>query len=764
MLCLCSKLHPAGRPPHAAALTLLLTAGLLGGSAAWAAEVVGFTLIDAGTDLPVPAHSPLVDGAVLDLTALPPELSVRADVSGSVGSVEFQLSGAESHSQVESAAPYALFGDSGGDYNPWSPSLGTYDLVARSFTGSGGSGTAGVDFGISFSVTNDVQVPPDGDGSVSVFGGEPGATDTPRRWHRVTLELSGPGAVETSSPNPFLDYRFQVRFTGPSGQVVDVPGYFAGDGEGGGAGNVWYAHLAPDEAGPWLYETSFRAGAEAAVDTTGTAGSALAPYDGVAGGFDVDFSDKVGADFRAPGRGLIRNRGGHYLTEADGDPWIKGGPDIPENFLGYAGFDNTPDAGHTFAAHDVDWRDGDPDWNGGAGRAIIGALNFIADRGANVIYFLPMNLGGDGDDTFPTISEADKTRYDLSKLAQWQRVLGHAQSRGIFLHFVLAETEPGNENYHDGGQLGPERKLYYRMLNALFGHLNGLEWNLGEENDYGTARREAFAAYLKAVDPYDHPVTTHTHSNQFEQFYAPLLGNGDFDITSFQGGPSRGAMFDLIVDWRERSAAAGQPWAISFDEPQRIENDPTDDARGYPHGRRDKMWPAYMAGGAGFEWYVQEDGGGHSFDQRIDDFREMEVALRWAGHAVGLLSALPLVDMAPDRSLAASGASGEVYTLAKRGELYLIYHDRSGGPLTLDLGDAPATRTFDVRWFDPREGGALQMGDVTEVQGGSTAADLGSSPHTQDDDWLCLVLPRDLPLFADGFESGTLSAWSGSFP
>ncbi|MEM7584305.1 MAG: putative collagen-binding domain-containing protein, partial [Acidobacteriota bacterium] len=183
-----------------------------------------------------------------------------------------------------------------------------------------------------------------------------------------------------------------------------------------------------------------------------------------------------------------------------------------------------------------------------------------------------------------------------------------------------------------------------------------------------------------------------------------------------------------------------------------------------PHGRRDKMWPVYMAGGAGFEWYVQEDGGGHSFDQRIDDFSEMEVALRWAGHAVGLLSALPLDSMTPDRTLASSSTSGEVYTLAQAGEVYLVYHDRAGGPLTLDM-QAAGPQTFDVRWFDPREGGALQLGNVVQVQGGSNAVNLGSSPHTQDDDWVCLVLRQVLsPIFADAFESGDTSAWSSTEP
>ena len=758
-------MSPESRPPcfrQLALLSLFLTVLV-----AWpvaAADVTVFTLIDAGSNQPIAAHDPLLDGATLDLTALPSQLNVRADVDGAVGSVVFALTGAESQNQTENAAPYALFGDDGGDYNPWTPSVGQYSLTARSYTGSNGSGTPGVELTIGFTVDDGVVEPPDGDGSVTVFGGDAGSGEALRRWHRVTVELSGPGATETSTPNAFLDYRYQVLFTGPSSQTFSVPGYFAGDGTGGSSGSAWHAHLSPDEVGTWQYAISFRSGSEVAVDTTGSAGSALAPFDGVSGSFEVVASDKTGADFRAPGRGLIKNRGGHYLSEADGDPWVKGGPDIPENFLGYVGFDNTPNAGHTFSAHAADWRVGDPDWDGGAGQAIIGALNYIADRGSNVIYFLPMNLFGDGRDTFPTITESAKTRYDLSKLAQWELFFGHAQSRGIFLHFVLAETESGNENYHDDGELGPERKLFYRMLSARFGHHNGLEWNIGEENDYGTAKRVAFAAHLKAVDPYDHPVTTHTNSNQYESFYAPLLGNSDFDITSFQGNDSRASMFDLIKDWRERSAAASVPWAISFDEPQKIENDPTDEADGYPHGRRDKMWPVYMAGGAGFEWYVQQDGGGHSFDQAIDDFSLMDEALRWTGHAVGLLPTLPLDDMLPGRLLASSGASGEVYTLSKAGEVYLVYHDRSGGPLLLDLSGVSSSLTFDVRWFDPRLGGALQTGSVSEVMGGSAATDLGTAPHTLDNDWLALVTVRGLPLFADGFESGSTSAWEVTVP
>jgi len=722
------------------------------------ADVTGFTLINTDNNQPISAHDPLVDGAEIDLDGLPSQnISIRANVDGSPGSVSFDLTGQQNHQQTESVAPYALFGDTDGDFNAWEPSSppsqGSYQLSARTHTDAGGGGTAGEEFTISFSITSESSQPPgnDGDGSVSIVG-------TLQRWHRVTLRQDALAAAETSSPNPFLDYRFNVRFTAPDGREFRVPGYFAGDGNGGASGTIWQAHLAPDTTGEWDYEISFRGGSDVAVSLSDNAGTAVAPYDGASGSFTIGESTKTAPDFRAAARGLIKNRGGHYLTFDGGGIFLKGGPDIPENMFGYDGFDNTPDAGHSFTAHVDDWNPGDPDWNGGAGRGLIGALNYIAERGTNSIYFLPMNIGGDGKDTFPTIAEFDKTRYDLSKLGQWEIAFTHAQSQGIWLHFVLAETESGNENYHDNGELGPQRKLYYRMLIALFGHHNGIQFNIGEENDYGTTKREQFASFLKAQDPYDHPVTTHTKNGQYDQFYDPLLGNGDFDITSFQGGNSRTSMFDLIISWREDSATAGIPWVISFDEPQKIENN-MNDGDGYPHGRRDKMWPVYMAGGGGFEWYVQQDGGGHSLDQQIDDFGIMADALTWTGHALGFFALLPIDEMQPNRDQASSANGGNTYTLAVPGNVYAVYNDRNGGPFEIDLSEAPANISFQVSWFNPRTGDMLS-GDVTSVSGGAMV-DLGTAPNQASDDWALLLVGDDDFIFADGFE--TLAATAPVF-
>jgi len=110
----------------------------------------------------------------------------------------------------------------------------------------------------------------------------------------------------------------------------------------------------------------------------------------------------------------------------------------PENFLAYDGFVRTLPK-HKFADHVSDWRAGDPDWGNGKGRGIIGALNYLASQHVNSIYFITMNIGGDGQDVWPWTSPLDakgnpnndNLHFDTGKLRQWEIVFAHAQRLGI---------------------------------------------------------------------------------------------------------------------------------------------------------------------------------------------------------------------------------------------------------------------------------------------------------------------------------------------
>ena len=165
----------------------------------------------------------------------------------------------------------------------------------------------------------------------------------------------------------------------------------------------------------------------------------------------------------------------------------------------------------------------------------------------NVIYFLTLNVQGDGNDVWPYTGYDERYRFDVSKLAQWERVFSHADSLGILLHVVTQETE--NERLLDDGDLGPQRKLYYREMIARFAHHPAILWDMGEENgpaDFSPdgqddAQRKAMMSYFKATDPYQHPVMLHTHAARNPRYDVlnPLLGNSNLDGPSLQVNPPR---------------------------------------------------------------------------------------------------------------------------------------------------------------------------------------------------------------------------------
>jgi CubicO group peptidase (beta-lactamase class C family) len=115
-----------------------------------AQRVAGLTLMNADTDQPI---GPLTDGMTLDLATLPTRrLNVRADPSPSlVGSVRFGLD-ANTNYRTETEGPYALAGDTRGNYNPWTPTAGAHTLTATPYSGTGATGTAGTPLAVRFTV------------------------------------------------------------------------------------------------------------------------------------------------------------------------------------------------------------------------------------------------------------------------------------------------------------------------------------------------------------------------------------------------------------------------------------------------------------------------------------------------------------------------------------------------------------------------------------------------------------------------------------
>ena len=570
-------------------------------------------------------------------------------------------------------------------------------------------------------------------------------------------------------------------------------------------GSVWRSKFVPNVPGRWSYQTRLVRGDRIAVGGSVNNGGSRdnAPNngqgnvtdhspnqtdqhqtnqhqtdqglavqgDGVRGTIEVAPTDKSRPDLRAEGRlGYVGSR---YLRFAgSGRYFLKIGADAPETLLGYQDFDGTvagkPDRVplKRYASHLKDWRAGDPTWKDGRGKGLIGAINYLSSTGCNAFSFLTYNAGGDGDNVWPMIERNDKTHYDCSKLDQWDIVFTHGTNRGMYLHFKLQETENddnrrGKNNKRpvaeslDGGKLGVERKLYLREIVARFGHHLALNWNLGEENTQTHDEQVAMIDYIRRVDPYDHPIVLHTYPRDHDKVYGAFLGDRDGLTGLSMQNDALKPTHQQTVRWVRRSSDAGHPWVVAFDESGSAAHAQSPDLgyRGFDghdkdgkathtqhEVRKQTLWGHLIGGGGGCEYYF-----GYKYvenDLVCEDWRSRDASWRYGSLAINFFERfnIPFWEMNPsDESVGNRESAFGVMCLAKPGDTYVIYRPEHAS-VRLNLTDLDGD--YEVRWFNPRNGGELRTGSESNVSGG-THVDLGNPPSESDDsrlqDWVILV-------------------------
>lgn len=735
--------------------------------------VTSLVLVNSSSDQDIQT---ITEGSTIDIRDLPngnSNLNVRAETNpATVGSVLFSGTIA---SRTESAAPYTLFGDSDGNYNDGTIPLGSHSIIATPYTSSGANGTAGTSLTVNFTLVdgNGGGGEPDPDPDPAPGDPEPSAALNTtsagiygelKKWHRVTIAFEGPNSGEDQTPNPFTNYRLNVTFSHPeSGKTYLVPGYYAADGNAGDTGatdgNIWRVHFAPDEEGLWNYSVSFREGDNIHASSDPDAGTPVS-FDGGTGSFQIEPTDKRGRDFR--GKGRLSYVGNKYLQfEETGDYFLKVGADAPENFLAYEDFDGPfktdgqkDNLVKNWDAHEQDWKEGDPTWGGdGRGKGIIGAINYLASEQMNVFSFIPMNIAGDDRNVFPYLNYNERMRMDCSRLDQWEVVFAHGTALGMYLHFKTQETE--NETLLDNGDLGVERKLYYRELIARYSHHLALNWNLGEENgtqpkpiDQTTEQRQAMAQYFHDHDPYNHLIVIHNGRDPND-----LLGDKS-ELAGFSLQTNNPAFINVhkrVLQWVNKSRDADKLWVVATDEPgdasKALAPDPPyidqnnqsliDEVNlSQENARKNALYGTLFAGGAGVEWYF-----GYQYPQSdlsCQDWRSRDRF--WDVCRIALhffRDHLPFYGMRNSNELVGNNDdSNTTYCFAREDEVYAVYFHNASVNIDLNLTDA--TGEFEVRWFDPRNGGFLQSGSVTSVSGGGSVS-LGNPPADADQDWIALV-------------------------
>ena len=335
----------------------------------------------------------------------------------------------------------------------------------------------------------------------------------------------------------------------------------------------------------------------------------------------------------------------------------------------------------------------------------------------------------------------ERYRFDCSKLDQWEIVFSHMDKLGIMLHIVTQETE--NETLLDNGDTGIQRKLYYRELIARFSHHLAVTWNMGEENgpDNFTSggqsieQQKAMTRYMKEHDPYENFVVIHTHSNPRSRYriFDQLTGYAYLDGPSIQVGNLMNAHEETLV-WLEKSSNAGRQWVVNVDEigPSSRGVDPDDrQPNNLDSVRRYVLWANMMAGGGGVEWYFGYDN--HDNDLNCEDWRSRDHLWDQTRNALEFFHHyLPFQEMVSMDTLTTSETD---YCLARPGYIYAIYLPDGE---TTDLNLSDNHEQFTVKWFNPRAGGEMIRGSVTEIKGG-TVVSLGDPPEHSEKDWAVLI-------------------------
>ena len=467
-------------------------------------------------------------------------------------------------------------------------------------------------------------------------------------WSKVELEFIGPASQGLGEPNPF-QISMQVDFTGPSSQVYTIPAFYDGDGAGGLNGNIWKVRFSPDEEGDWTYLTS----------------SGEISLNGLSGSFQVSGNSGCQStlsnglpDFSCTGR--LEYVGDHFLQFSNGEYWLKGGANEPEDFL-------VPGVNAGFSSKEA-------------------AIDFLANKGINSIYLMLDNIDGDRQNIWPWIgatqaeAKQNHERFDVTRLAGWEDTFEMIQDRGLVLHIVFED---------DSAWTGFNRQLYYREMIARFGHFNGLYWNLAEEYNevYSASEIKSYAQIFSDLDAYNHPLTVHQQGGLSN--WEPFLGDSNFDLTSFQTEST--PQNDAAIDWYQNVEDSGRIVPVAFDESTRLLSASERDLF------RHIAWSIYT-GGANYETYTRLGSAGYpEYEQIFADI----------GRARELLSGLDFWKMRPRNDLL---TSGEGYVLAEEGKTYLVFLP-TGGSISVNL--SVYENNYYASWFNPRDGSFIEDSEVT---------------------------------------------------
>jgi hypothetical protein len=116
----------------------------------------------------------------------------------------------------------------------------------------------------------------------------------------------------------------------------------------------------------------------------------------------------------------------------------------------------------------------------------------------------------------------------------------------------------------------------------------------------------------------------------------------------------------------------------------------------------------------------------------LEDFRSRDNWWKQSTIATQFVRQFPLENMKNYDDLM---DNKDAFCLANPGEVYLVYIPAGSKGTKISL---PGEKSFSVKWFNPREGGELQNGNISSVTG-KGFQNLGIPPVDVEKDWVAII-------------------------
>ncbi|MBN1763779.1 MAG: DUF5060 domain-containing protein [Sedimentisphaerales bacterium] len=519
--------------------------------------------------------------------------------------------------------------------------------------------------------------------------------------------------IENEKPytNKFADVDLKVSYIAPSGREWNFPGFFDGDGRGGGdsrTGNIWKLRFMPDEPGTWSYVYQW------SDNTPGGRGSFTCVKDGA-------------------GKGILRayEKNPHWFAYNGTEPvWLK----------------SYYETGHGVIAQDFDWV-----VEHVYGEFIAHGYNHLQVNWLlSLCCFKQYYLDGPEPETFDlTLYEEGKPSSTMN-LNVWhlmERHLGFLNDHDIGVHMFLGFDGGRNEGPAWDKLDEQEKDFYVRyVVSRLAPYANIAGWNFvwevdGHREDYELG----LARLLKKYDVFEHLRTYEDEFPRENEYHRP-----EYTFAAIENHGIAAPTKDLERHyWKE-------PWTHHMAVIEGFRGKPVYMSEGnalwrrFWHERtgatqdhlRRAAW-ACAAGGASFNWnghlkeYELYAGGpiGLPFNEE-NPFQASEKAIDILTRVMN--EEVAFYRMTPQDDLLKQHDAMRVWALVETGRQYLVFAGQ-GESFAMQLAKGEYLNNI---WIDAKTGEKTKVRPV--VVSNDENDPVLFRPPTQKTDWVLIL--RTLPI------------------